>query len=211
MTEWLNWVCSLAPSFQELIVWFLPRYLKSPLDSLSITRCWLTESDLTHLSQSPDISQLKGLDLSGVTMTDFRPELLQVLLEKVAATLQELDFDVCGITDSQLEAYLPALSLCSQLRSFSLCGNLLSAASVEKLLRQTAVLPCSRQEHYPAPQETYRPPGVLLEARLAQLRAQLLEILRDLGRPRIIWISLNPCPHCGEAVCHHMEPIIYSW
>ena len=179
------------------------------MDSLSITKSWLTESDLTHLSQSPDISQLKSLDLSGVTMTDFRPELLQVLLQKVAATMQELDFDVCGITDSQLEAFLPALSRCSQLRSFSLCGNLLSTASVEKLLRHTAVLPCLRQERYPAPQEMYRPRGVLLEARLAQLRAQLLEILRDLGRPRIIWISLSPCPHCGEDVCHHMEPIIY--
>jgi len=61
------------------------------LDSLSITKCRLTESDLTHVSQSPDISQLKSLDLSGVPMTDFRPELLQVLLEKVAATLQEVD------------------------------------------------------------------------------------------------------------------------
>ena len=180
------------------------------MDSLSITKCWLTESDLTHLSQSPDISQLKGLDLSGVTMTDFRPEFLQVLLEKVAATLQELDFDVCGITDSQLEAYLPARSLCSQLRSFSLCGNLLSMAGVEKLLRHTAVLPCLRQERYPAPQESYRSQGVLLEARLAQLRAQLLEILRDLGRPRVIWISPSPCLHCGENICYHLEPIIYS-
>uniref|UniRef100_A0A8C6FHN4 PRAME family member 9/15 n=1 Tax=Moschus moschiferus TaxID=68415 RepID=A0A8C6FHN4_MOSMO len=186
------------------------RCLKSPLDSLSITKCWLTESDLTHLSQSPDISQLKSLDLSGVTMTDFRPELLPVLLERVAATLQELDLDVCGITDCQLEAFLPALSRCSQLRFFSLCGNLLSTAVMEKLLRHTAALPCLRQERYPAPQESYRPRGVLPEARLAQLRAQLLEILRDLGKPRIIWIGLCPCPRCGEDVCPHMEPIIYS-
>ncbi|KAB0339459.1 hypothetical protein FD754_023894 [Muntiacus muntjak] len=199
-----------SPSFLEGCLDQMLRCLKSPLDSLSITKCWLTESDLTHLCQSPDISQLKSLDLSGVTMTDFQPELLQVLLEKVAATMQEMDFDVCGIMNFQLEAFLPALSRCSQLRSFSLYGNLLSTASMEKLLRHTAVLPCLSQEHYPAPQETYRPRGVLLEARLAQLRAQLLEILRDLGHPRIIWISLSPCPRCGEAVCHHMEPIIYS-
>ncbi|KAF4018579.1 hypothetical protein G4228_009841 [Cervus hanglu yarkandensis] len=200
-----------SPSFPEGCLDQMLRCLKSPLDSLSRTKCWFTESDLTHLSQSPDISQLKSLDLSGVTMTDFRPELLQVLLEKNAATIQELDFDVCGIMDSQLEAFLPALSRCSRLRSFSLCGNLLSTAAMEKLLRHTAVLPCLRQERYPAPQETYRPRGVLLEARLAQLRAQLLEILRDLGCPRIIWISLSPCPRCGEDVCHHMEPIIYSY
>nr|XP_020757886.1 PRAME family member 9/15-like [Odocoileus virginianus texanus] len=133
-----------SPSFLEGCLDQMLRCLKSPLDSLSITKCGLTESDLTHLCQSPDISQLKSLDLSGVTMTDFRPELLQVLLEKVAATMQELDFDVCGITDSQLEAFLPALSRCSQLRSFSLCGNVLSTAGVEKLLRHTAVLPCLR-------------------------------------------------------------------
>ena len=143
-------------------------------------------------------------------MTDFRPELHQVLLEKVAATLQEVDLDACGITDSQLEAFLPALSRCSQLRAVSLCGNLLSTDVMEKLLRHTAVLSCLRPERYPAPQESYRPRGVLLEARLAQLRAQLLEILRDLGCPSIVWISPSPCPRCGEDVCHHMEPIVYS-
>ena len=143
-------------------------------------------------------------------MNDFSPELLQVLLEKVAVTLQELGLDVCGITDSQLEAILPALSRCSQLRYFSLCENFLSMAVMEKLLRHTAGLPCLTQERYPAPQESYRSQGVLLEARLAQLRAQLLEILRDLGRPRIIWISPSPCLHCGENICYHLEPIIYS-
>uniref|UniRef100_A0A8C6MLY6 Uncharacterized protein n=1 Tax=Moschus moschiferus TaxID=68415 RepID=A0A8C6MLY6_MOSMO len=170
----LSAVCNLALQFPRT-VWFLPRCLKTPLDNLSITNCWLTESDLTHLSQSPNISQLKSLDLSGVTMTEFNPELLHVLLEKVAATLQELDLDVCGITDSQLEAFLPALSRCSQLRYFSLCENFLSMAAMEKLLRHTTVLPCLTQERYPAPQESYRSQGVLPEARLAQLRAQILE------------------------------------
>ena len=33
--------------------------------------------------------QLKGLDLSVVTMTDFSPEILHILLEQVTATLQE--------------------------------------------------------------------------------------------------------------------------
>ncbi|KAB0341104.1 hypothetical protein FD754_018030 [Muntiacus muntjak] len=198
------------PSFLEGCLDQMLRCLKSPLDNLSITNCWLTESDLTHLSQSPNISQLKGLDLSGVTMTDFNPELLRVLLEKVEATLQELDLDLCGIKDSQLEAILPALSRCSRLRYFSLCQNFLSMAVMEKLLRHTSGLPCLTQERYPAPQESSRSQGVLLEARLAQLRAQLLETLRDLGRPRIIWISPSPCLHCGENTCFHLEPIIYS-
>lgn len=82
--------------------------------------CLLMESDLIHLSQCPSISQLKGLDMSGVIVTNFRPVILQILLEKVAATVQELGLDDCEILDSQLEAILPALSLCFQLWSFSL-------------------------------------------------------------------------------------------
>uniref|UniRef100_A0A4X1SNG4 Uncharacterized protein n=1 Tax=Sus scrofa TaxID=9823 RepID=A0A4X1SNG4_PIG len=89
--------------------------LRNPLDNLIITNCQLTESDLTHLSQWPHISRLKGLDLSGITLTQFTPD-LQVLLE-------------------ELEAILPALSRCSQLRTISLCGNLLSMAIMEKLLK----------------------------------------------------------------------------
>ncbi|XP_044798767.2 PRAME family member 8-like [Bubalus bubalis] len=145
------------------------RCLMSPLDNLTITHCLLTDSDLTHLSQCPRISQLKGLDLSGITLADFSPELLQVLLERVADTLQVLDLNQCEIMDSQIEAILPALSHCSQLRSISMCGNLLSMAAMEKLLRHTSGLPRLSQEFYPAPLESNSSQAVLLEERLAQL------------------------------------------
>ena len=110
------------------------------MDNLIITNCQLTESDLTHLSQWPHISRLKGLDLSGITLTQFTPD-LQVLLEEVASNLEELNLEQCGIMDSHLEAILPALSRCSQLRSTSLGGNLLSTVVMEKLLSHTAGLP----------------------------------------------------------------------
>ncbi|XP_043778860.1 PRAME family member 8-like [Cervus elaphus] len=199
-----------SPSFLEGRLDQMLKCLTTTLDNLSITNCQLTESDLTHLSQCPNICQLKSLELNGVTLTDFNPELLQVLLEKVAATLQELYLDQCGIRSSQFEAILPALSRCSQLRSFSLCGNLLSMAVMEKMLRQTAGLSCLSQEWYPAPQESYSPQGVPLDGRLPQLQAELLEILRDLGQPRTVWLTFSPCPHCGDDICTHMEPIIYS-
>uniref|UniRef100_A0A8C0CTH3 Melanoma antigen preferentially expressed in tumors-like n=1 Tax=Balaenoptera musculus TaxID=9771 RepID=A0A8C0CTH3_BALMU len=178
-----------SPSFLEGRLNQMFRCLKTPLDNLSITNCLLTESDLTHLFQCPNISHLKGLNLSGVTLTNFSPELLQVLLEKVAATLQELDLNLCGIMDSQLEAILPALSHCSQLRVFSMCGNLLSMAVMERLLRHTDGLPGLNLELYPAPRESYSSQGVLHQERLTLLHAELLEILRDLGHPRTIWIS----------------------
>uniref|UniRef100_A0A8C6FXD1 Uncharacterized protein n=1 Tax=Moschus moschiferus TaxID=68415 RepID=A0A8C6FXD1_MOSMO len=174
-----------------------PRCLTNPLDTLGITHCLLTNSDLTHLSQCPNISQLKGLNLRGVTLTYSSPELLPGLLEKVAATLQELYLDQCGIMDSQLETILPALSHCFQLNFFS-------------MLRHTSSLPSLCQELYTVPQESFSSLGILQLGRLAQCRAELLEILKDLGRPRTIWISSSPCPHCGEDTFNHPEPITYG-
>lgn len=182
----------------------------SPLENLAITNCLLTESDVTHLSQCPSISQLKGLDLSGITLTHFSPYILQVLLEKVASTLQELYLEKCGIVDPQLEAILPALSHCSALTSFSVRGNLLSLAIVQKVLGCTTGLPGLCQELYPPPRESYSSLGTLLPGRLAQVRAELLESLRALGRPRTIWISYSPCPHCGNDAFKHAERIVYS-
>ncbi|CAI9179667.1 unnamed protein product [Rangifer tarandus platyrhynchus] len=181
-----------------------------PLDNLAITHCLLTESDLTHLSQCPSISQLKGLDLSGIILADFSLELLQVLLEQVADTLQELDLNQCEIMDSHIEAILPALNHCSQLRSLSLCGNPLSMAAMEKLLHHTSGLPSLSHEFYPAPLETYSSQAVLSEERLAQLRAELLEILRDLGHPKTIWLNAIFFSSYGYDDYSHLEIFEYN-
>ncbi|XP_069400488.1 PRAME family member 8-like [Ovis canadensis] len=181
-----------SPFYLEGCLDQMLRCLKTPLDNLGITHCLLTNSDLTHLSQSPNISQLKGLDLSGVTMTYSSPELLPALLEKVSATLQELYLEQSGIRDSHLESILHILSRCFQLMSFSLCGNLLSMAILEKLLRHTSGLPRLSQELYPVPQESFSSDGILQPRRLSQCQTELLEILEDLGHPRTICISFMP-------------------
>ncbi|XDB58713.1 hypothetical protein AB1E18_012118 [Capra hircus] len=199
-----------SPFYLEGCLDQMLRCLMTPLDTLTITRCLLTDSDLTHLSQSPKVSQLKGLNLSGVTMTYSSPELLPALLEKVSATLQELYLEQCGIRDFHLEFLLPALSLCIQLTSFSLCGNFLSMATMEKMLRHTSGLPSLSGELYTVPQESFSSQGIIQTSRLAQCRTELLEILKDLGRPRTIWICFTPCPHCGDNTFCHPEPIIYS-
>ena len=162
--------------------------VKTSLYNISITNCLLTESDLAHLSQCWNICQLKGLNLNGVTLTNFHPELLQVLLEKVASTLEELDLNLCGIMDSHLMAILPVLSSCSQLRVLSLCGNLISMTVLESLLRHTDRLSALSLELYPAPRESYSFLGILNQERLAQLKAELWQLLTDLGHPRKIWI-----------------------
>ncbi|XP_043778863.1 PRAME family member 8-like [Cervus elaphus] len=165
-----------------------PSFLEGCLDQMLS----FTESDLTYLSQCLNICQLKGLDLSGVTMTDFSPENLHILLEQVAATLQELNLEQCGIPESQLEFILPILSCCSQLRTFSLCGNVLSMAITEKLLSHTTGLINLSEEFYPAPQESYSPHGALHLGQMAQLWDKLVKIMRDLGHPRAIWLSSSP-------------------
>ncbi|XP_025141425.2 PRAME family member 8 [Bubalus bubalis] len=204
--QYLRYLRMEGPSFLEGRLNQMLRCLTIPLHNISITNCLLTELDLTHLSQCPKICQLKGLNLSGVTLTNFCPKLIQGLLEKVAGTLEELNLNLCGITDSLLTALVPALSCCSQLRVFSVCGNLISMAVLQSLLRHTDGLSALRLEFYPAPRESYSFLGILNQERLAQLKAELWQLLTDLGHPRKIWISPSPCPHCGEEVCDHLNP-----
>uniref|UniRef100_A0A8C5ZZ76 PRAME nuclear receptor transcriptional regulator n=1 Tax=Marmota marmota marmota TaxID=9994 RepID=A0A8C5ZZ76_MARMA len=194
---------------KALIILFFPRSLKSPLETLSITNCLLSESDLTHLSQCPNISQLKDLGLSGVNLTCVSFEPLQVLLERTSTTLQDLDLDECGIMDSQFTAILPALSHCSQLTTFSFCGNPISMAMLENLLLHTIGLSKLSHVMYPAPLESYEDvEGTLHLGRLAYLHAKLKQMLRDLGRPGMVWFSANPCPHCGDRTFYDPEPIL---
>uniref|UniRef100_G1Q5P1 Uncharacterized protein n=1 Tax=Myotis lucifugus TaxID=59463 RepID=G1Q5P1_MYOLU len=146
----------------------------------------LTHSDLTHLVQCPNLRQLKSLGLYGTNLTDFSPEPLRALLEAVAPTLQDLRLDNCGMVDSQVEAILPVLSCCHQLRDFTISENHLSMATAEKLLRHTAGLRSLEIELYPVPLECYRTDQTLDQEEVAPIRAELPGTLRELGQPRTI-------------------------
>uniref|UniRef100_G1QDQ8 Uncharacterized protein n=1 Tax=Myotis lucifugus TaxID=59463 RepID=G1QDQ8_MYOLU len=182
------------------------RCLQTPLDKLSITNC-LTHSDLTRLFQCPNLRQLKSLHLFGLSLADFSPEPLRALLEAVAPTLQDLGLDNCAMVDSQVEAILPVLSRCHQLRDFTIPENPLSVATVEKLLRHTAGLRSLELELYPVPLECYRIQGTVNKERLALIRAELTGILRELGQPRTIFLGTKYCHKCGKRWSFHdMEP-----
>ncbi|KAI5929853.1 melanoma antigen preferentially expressed in tumors [Manis javanica] len=185
------------------------RCLKTPLDSLSFTNCLLSESDLMHLAQGLNVTKLKALSLSGVSLTNVSSEPLRVLLERASDTLQDLDLEECGIVDAQFTAMLPALSCCSQLVTFSLCGNRLSMASLEDLLHHTIGLSKLSRMLYPAPLESYEDVrGTLHLGVLAQLHARLRQLLEELGLPSIVWFSASPCPHCGDRTFYDPEPIL---
>ncbi|VTJ78800.1 Hypothetical predicted protein [Marmota monax] len=141
------------------------RHLKTPLEALSITNCPLSDSDWNYLSQCPNTSQLRHLDLRYIKLTNFSPVPLQILLETVAATLNRLDLEACEIMDSQLQAILPALSHCSKLRTLCFFQNHISMSVLRDMLCHTARLSQLSRELYPAPLESYdaqvRPTGPL--------------------------------------------------
>lgn len=162
-----------------------------------------------HLAQGLNVTKLKALSLSGVSLTNVSSEPLRVLLERASDTLQDLDLEECGIVDAQFTAMLPALSCCSQLVTFSLCGNRLSMASLEDLLHHTIGLSKLSRMLYPAPLESYEDVrGTLHLGVLAQLHARLRQLLEELGLPSIVWFSASPCPHCGDRTFYDPEPIL---
>ncbi|MBZ3882777.1 PRAME family member 12 [Sciurus carolinensis] len=180
------------------------RHLKNPLKTLSITNCQLSDSDWHYLSQYPNTSQLKLLDLRGVELTTFSPEPLRILLEKVAATLKTLDLEDCEITDSQLQALLPALSCCSQLKTFSFFGNHISMPVMRELLCRTARLSLLGLELYPAPLESYDAHGAIHLGRFSQLCAELTAIVRDVRESKLLVFSTTPCPQCGHQLLYNL-------
>ncbi|XP_028016873.2 PRAME family member 8-like [Eptesicus fuscus] len=182
------------------------RCLQTPLEKLTITHCRrLTHSDLTHLFQCPNLRQLKSLCLFGLSLIDFHPEPLGALLEAVAPTLQDLCLDNCAMVDSQVEAILPVLSRCHQLREFTISENNFSVATVGKLLRHTAGLHSLELELYPIPLECYTTQDTVNQERLALVRAELTGILRELGQPRTICLGTKYCNRCGISKFYDVE------
>nr|XP_040145140.1 PRAME family member 12-like [Ictidomys tridecemlineatus] len=182
----------------ELTALFLLRHLKTPLETLAITNCPLSHSDWNYLSCCPNTSQLRHLDLRYITLTNFSPEPLKILLETVAATLKSLDLEACEMTDSQLQAILPALSRCSKLRILCLFGNRISMSVLRDLLLHTARLSQLSIELYPAPLESYDAQGAIYPGRCSQLCAELTAILKDFRQPNVLIFRTVSCPQCGR-------------
>ncbi|XP_012784365.2 melanoma antigen preferentially expressed in tumors-like [Ochotona princeps] len=187
----------------------LLRCLSSPLETLSITNCLLTELDLEHMSLCTNLRKLKDLGLSSINLTRECVKSLGVLLEQACVSLQDLDLDDCGITDPEFQIILPALSRCTQLTTFSFCGNRISMVVLEKLLEHTVGLSNLSHVLYPAPLESYEDEqGTLNLGKLVHLHAKLKQLLQKFGRPGMLWFSANPCPHCGDRTFYDPEPIL---
>ena len=136
-------------------------------------------------------------------------EHLQVPIERTSATLQDLDLEECSIMDTQFSALLPSLSCCSQLATFSFCGNPISMAVLESLLHHTMGLSVLSHVLYPAALESYE--GVCSSLHLgllAQRHAGVKQLLCEYGRLSMVCFSTNSCPHCDDQIFYDTKPIL---
>ncbi|EGW03591.1 PRAME family member 12 [Cricetulus griseus] len=185
---YMNDIYSLKGNLKTLLI-----YLKTPLESLSITLCYLTQSDLKHLSQCQRLCQLKHLNLNSVMFSKFSVTYLPGLLDNTANTLQTLELANCRMEDSELSALLPALSQCSQLTTENFYDNDISTAVLKKPVQSVANLSNLTAEFYPTPLECYDPLGFVLVEEFAQVCLQLLNILFAKRQPKTIAFSTGIC------------------
>ncbi|KAL1763546.1 PRAME family member 8-like, partial [Sigmodon hispidus] len=180
--------------------------LRTPLETLSITRCHLSQSDLNHFPWCTSLRQLRHLDLSGLFLWTLDPEPLRLLLEKVADSLQSLSLQGCKMKDPQLTVLMPALSQLSQLSQLNLYDNDFSMHILKDLLDHTANLSKMTVEHYPAPLESYDHLGYISIERFAQLCPELMGTLRARRQPKSIFIATHFCRRCSERCVYDLGP-----
>ncbi|XP_034359740.1 oogenesin-1-like [Arvicanthis niloticus] len=153
------------------------RCLKNPLETLCLTYCNLSQTDLNYLPHCLNSCKLKYLNLSSIYLYTLSLEPLGVLLERVKDTLQSLELQSCGMTDRHFGALLPGLSQCSHLTKINFCENELSLPVLKQLLEHTAKLRLLSQTQYPAPRECYDNMRRVITQRLENFGPELLDIL----------------------------------
>lgn len=183
----------------------LSRCLESPLETLAITDCLLSLSDMEYLCQCPCIHQLKHLDLSSVTFNNLGHPFLGSLLERLKATLQTLKLKGCDIMDFQISAFLPGLSQCSQLTEVNFLKNFLSMGSLKKLLQHTANLTQLTLEKYPAPDEVYDDIGDVIPERFVQLCSELMDTLKEIRQPKQVYFVSKRCLDCRKYFIYDLK------
>ncbi|XP_058907567.1 melanoma antigen preferentially expressed in tumors-like [Kogia breviceps] len=172
----------------------LLRVLPPQLDALCLPFCSLSHRDVTVLSQSSQATRLRVLSLSNNHIFSEVYEPFQTLLEKVSSTLQHLEINNCTITDSTLSAILPALSHCTHLRVLSFAHNPITMPVLKSFLQHLTPLMMLKYVTYPVPVHCYEEwnfPDTLDRQKLAEVQAQLEEMLHRAQREDMNWVSCS--------------------
>lgn len=115
---------------------FNPRFLVTPLKTLSISYSLISQRDLDSCSCCQILFQLKHLGLRGVVLLDFDLMALRCLLMKVVSTLETLDLQGCRVNDSQVNALLPGFKQCTQISNVNFYNSDFSMPILKDLSHQ---------------------------------------------------------------------------
>ncbi|XP_013359589.1 PREDICTED: PRAME family member 12-like [Chinchilla lanigera] len=179
------------------------RCLKCPLETLSLPHCQLSRSDWNKLPQIEQTRQLKHLCLNYISLPDFSPEPLRILLDNVPATLTTLRLDDCGITDAHVCTLLPSLSCCSQRTAFCFTWNLTSIGTMKKPLDHTARHLNVRKlnmELYSVPPEDCAPRHGAHKQMWKQVHEALRRLMKTPNHPRRVWFCVHHESCCNRAL-----------
>ncbi|XP_031223970.1 melanoma antigen preferentially expressed in tumors-like [Mastomys coucha] len=172
----------------------LLRVLPRDLDYLNLPFCELSYRDFRFLSQCPQATHLKLLNISNNPISWEDSEPLQTLIDNVSGTLQHLEMNHCFITDSTIFSLIPALSHCSHLRVLSFSSNPITMSMLIRILQNVLPLMELKYVIYPIPVHCYERwyfQGTLNQQKLADVHAQLKAMLQAAQRSDMNWITFS--------------------
>ncbi|XP_041498190.1 melanoma antigen preferentially expressed in tumors-like [Microtus oregoni] len=168
------------------------RDLPTNLEFLHLTFCELSYNDFKFLAECPQANHLKLLNISYNPMYWEDCEPFYNLLQCVSGTLQHLEFNHCLLTDSVFSGLIPALSRCSQLRVLNFFSNPVSMSMLMRILEHLTPLMELKHVIYPIPVHCYgrwQIQDSLDREKLANVQAQLKQMLQEAGRNDMTWIT----------------------
>ncbi|CAO2622757.1 Melanoma antigen preferentially expressed in tumors [Lemmus lemmus] len=168
------------------------RVLPTSLDVLHLTFCELTYNDFKFLAECPQANHLKLLNVSYNAMHWEDCEPFYNLLHCISGTLQHLEFNHCLLTNSVFSGLIPVLSRCSQLRVLNFFSNPVSMSMLMRLLEHLTPLMELKHVIYPIPVHCYGRWEIqdsLDNQKLANVQAQLKQMLQEAGRSDMTWIT----------------------
>ncbi|XP_021486088.2 melanoma antigen preferentially expressed in tumors-like [Meriones unguiculatus] len=168
------------------------RFVPPGLDFLCLPFCNLSSRDYQFLSQSPQATHLKLLNLSNNTMhwNDFGP--ICTLLVNLSGTLQILELNNCLITDSAITVLIPALIRCTHLRVLGFASNPITMPILMNIMNNLTPLMELKYVIYPIPVHCFDDwpfQGSLDRRKLAIVQLQLKTMLELAQRNDMTWIT----------------------
>ncbi|CAO2623035.1 Leucine-rich repeat-containing protein 14 [Lemmus lemmus] len=170
----------------------LLRVLPPCLKFFCLFSCDLAYRDISFLSQCPQVSHLKMLNLSYNPMywDDFEP--FQTLLLNLSGTLKHLEISHCLINDSAISVLIPALIRCTHLRVLGFASNPITMPTLVNIVHSLTPLMNLKYVIYPVPIHCYDHwhfQGTLDRQKLAIVQLHLRTMLQLAERYDMKWTT----------------------